>query len=46
VGRPVLEFDRVSYSAGRPVEHALSTYRGDRYEVQMTVEVGQETVRT
>jgi GntR family transcriptional regulator len=46
LGRPVLEFDRVSYSAGRPVEHALSTYRGDRYEVQMTVEVGQETVRT
>ncbi|MGY1843266.1 GntR family transcriptional regulator [Modestobacter sp. SYSU DS0875] len=40
VGRPVLVFDRVSYSAGRPVEHALSTYRGDRYEVAMTVELG------
>ncbi|MCZ2822894.1 MULTISPECIES: GntR family transcriptional regulator [unclassified Modestobacter] len=39
--RPVLVFDRVSYSAGRPVEHALSTYRGDRYEVAMTVELGQ-----
>jgi GntR family transcriptional regulator len=39
-GRPVLVFDRVSYSAGRPVEHAESTYRGDRYEVQMTVELG------
>jgi GntR family transcriptional regulator len=39
-GRPVLVFDRVSYSDGRPVEHALSTYRGDRYEVQMTVELG------
>jgi GntR family transcriptional regulator len=39
-GRPVLVFDRVSYSAGRPVEHTLSTYRGDRYEVQMTVELG------
>ncbi|MCZ2821332.1 GntR family transcriptional regulator [Modestobacter sp. VKM Ac-2977] len=38
--RPVLVFDRVSYSAGRPVEHALSTYRGDRYEVAMTVELG------
>ena len=39
-GRPVLVFDRVSYSGGRPVEHAESTYRGDRYEVQMTVETG------
>ena len=39
-GRPVLVFDRVSYSAGRPVEHAESTYRGDRYEVAMTVERG------
>jgi len=39
-GRPVLVFDRVSYSGGRPVEHAESTYRGDRYEVQMTVELG------
>ncbi|WP_222195610.1 GntR family transcriptional regulator [Modestobacter italicus] len=39
--RPVLVFDRVSYSAGRPVEHARSTYRGDRYEVAMTVELGQ-----
>jgi GntR family transcriptional regulator len=39
-GRPLLVFDRVSYSAGRPVEHAQSTYRGDRYELQMTVELG------
>jgi GntR family transcriptional regulator, N-acetylglucosamine utilization regulator len=39
-GRPVLVFDRVSYSDGRPVEHAQSTYRGDRYELQMTVESG------
>jgi GntR family transcriptional regulator len=39
-GRPVLVFDRVAYSDGRPVEHALSTYRGDRYELQMTVELG------
>jgi GntR family transcriptional regulator len=39
-GRPVLVFDRVAYSQGRPVEHALSTYRGDRYELQMTVELG------
>ena len=40
-GRPVLVFDRVSFSAGRPVEHARSTYRGDRYEVAMTVELGE-----
>jgi len=39
-GRPVLVFDRVSYSAGRAVEHAESTYRGDRYELSMTVETG------
>jgi GntR family transcriptional regulator len=39
-GRPVLVFDRVSYSGGRPVEHATSTYRGDRYELQMTVGPG------
>jgi DNA-binding GntR family transcriptional regulator len=40
-GCPVLVFDRVSYSGGRPVEHAESTYRGDRYELQMTVELGR-----
>jgi GntR family transcriptional regulator len=39
-GRPVLVFDRVAYSGDRPVEHAQSTYRGDRYELQMTVELG------
>jgi GntR family transcriptional regulator len=39
-GRSVLVFDRVSYSGGRPVEHATSTYRGDRYELQMTVGPG------
>jgi GntR family transcriptional regulator len=39
-GRPVLAFDRVSSSDGRPVEHAASTYRGDRYELAMTVELG------
>jgi GntR family transcriptional regulator len=39
-GRPVLVFDRVAYSGGRPVEHTESTYRGDRYELQMTVETG------
>lgn len=38
-GRPVLVFGRVSISAGWPVEHTESTYRGDRYEVLMTVEL-------
>jgi GntR family transcriptional regulator len=36
-GAPVLEFDRVSYSRDRPVEHARSWYRSDRYRVQMEV---------
>ncbi|OIH95136.1 GntR family transcriptional regulator [Curtobacterium sp. MCBA15_001] len=36
-GAPVLEFDRVSYSGDRPVEHAMSWYRSDRYRVQMEV---------
>jgi len=39
--QPLLAFDRVSYSGGRPVEHARSWYRFDRYEVQMTVELGE-----
>ena len=36
-GAPVLEFDRVSYSGDRPVEHSRSWYRSDRYRVQMEV---------
>ena len=36
-GAPLLEFDRVSYSRDRPVEHARSWYRSDRYRVQMEV---------
>lgn len=39
-GRPVLLFDRVSYSGGRAVEHCYSRYRGDRYEISMSVEGG------
>jgi GntR family transcriptional regulator len=35
--RPVLVADRVSYSGDQPVEHALTTYRGDRYELQMSL---------
>lgn len=32
---PVLVFDRVSLSDGRPVEFARSTYRADRYQLRM-----------
>lgn len=39
-GRPVLEFDRVSFSGDRPVEHCYSRYRGDRYEITMSVAGG------
>ncbi|GAB7191197.1 GntR family transcriptional regulator [Kineococcus sp. NUM-3379] len=35
---PVLAFDRVASSGGRPLEHARSLYRGDRYELTMRVE--------
>jgi GntR family transcriptional regulator len=35
--RPVLVADRVSYSGELAVEHALTTYRGDRYELQMSL---------
>ena len=35
--RPVLVADRVSYSGEHAVEHALTTYRGDRYELQMSL---------
>jgi GntR family transcriptional regulator len=32
---PLLVFRRVSSAAGRPVEHVVSRYRGDRYQVHM-----------
>jgi GntR family transcriptional regulator len=35
--RPVLVADRISYSGPHAVEHALTTYRGDRYELQMSL---------
>jgi GntR family transcriptional regulator len=34
----VLAFDRVSSSRGQPVEHALSWYRADRYEIIMSLD--------
>jgi len=37
VGAPVLAFDRISFSNAQPVEHTRSYYRGDRYQVQMSL---------
>jgi len=36
--RPVLVFDRVTYSGDQVIEHARSWYRGDRYELQMSLD--------
>jgi GntR family transcriptional regulator len=32
---PLLVFRRVSSAAGRPLEHVVSRYRGDRYQIHM-----------
>ncbi|WP_295852687.1 GntR family transcriptional regulator [uncultured Microbacterium sp.] len=37
VGSPVLVFRRTSRAGGTPVEHVLSWYRGDRYQVHMAL---------
>lgn len=34
---PLLVFRRLSSSRGRPVEHVVSRYRGDRYQVHMSL---------
>ena len=34
---PLLVFRRLSTSRGRPVEHAVSHYRGDRYQLHMSL---------
>lgn len=34
---PLLVFSRRSTSLGRPVEHAVSRYRGDRYQIHMSL---------
>lgn len=36
--RPILHFDRVSYSGDIAVEHCHSRYRGDRYELAMSLD--------
>jgi GntR family transcriptional regulator len=37
VNTPLLVFRRVSYSAGRPLEYVVSRYRGDRYQIHMSL---------
>lgn len=37
VGTPLLVFRRVSWSGTTPVEHVVSRYRGDRYELHMSL---------
>lgn len=34
---PLLVFRRLSTSLGRPVEHVVSRYRGDRYQIHMSL---------
>ncbi|HET7475615.1 MAG TPA: GntR family transcriptional regulator [Dermatophilaceae bacterium] len=34
---PLMVFRRVSRAGSRPVEHVVSRYRGDRYQIQMTL---------
>ena len=34
---PLLVFRRISTAAGKPLEHVVSRYRGDRYQVHMTL---------
>jgi GntR family transcriptional regulator len=36
LGREVLRFRRRSLAAGAPLEYAVSTYRGDRYQLQVS----------
>jgi GntR family transcriptional regulator len=35
---PLLVFRRVSTSAGKPLEHVVSRYRGDRYQLHMSLD--------
>lgn len=37
VHTPLLVFRRVSSAAGRPVEYVVSRYRGDRYQIHMSL---------
>ena len=42
---PLLVFRRVSTSAGTPLEHVVSRYRGDRYQLHMSLHASREEVR-
>lgn len=43
---PLLVFRRVSSAAGKPVEYVVSRYRGDRYQVHMSLGATQTTRKT
>jgi len=45
VNTPLLVFRRVSYAAGRPLEYVVSRYRGDRYQVHMSLGAAQGAAR-
>ena len=38
VGDPLMAFDRSSRSGGAPLERVLSHYRGDRYELHISLD--------
>ena len=38
VGEPLMAFDRLSRSGGAPLERVLSHYRGDRYELHISLD--------
>jgi len=37
VSTPLLVFRRVSTAGGRPIEYVVSRYRGDRYQIHMSL---------
>jgi len=45
-GHAVLRFQRRSFAAGAPLEYAVSSYRGDRYQLQVAFAAGSSPVRT
>jgi GntR family transcriptional regulator len=45
VHTPLLVFRRLSSAGGRPVEYVVSRYRGDRYQVHMSLGAEQGAAR-
>jgi GntR family transcriptional regulator len=45
VHTPLLVFRRLSSAGGRPVEYVVSRYRGDRYQVHMSLGAAQGAAR-